>query len=278
MDDYLRYAKHIVALLIMGSATLLFSCKPASSPHYNPETLVTQRSDTLTMILSQNGLRRYRFETPLLERYELAREPFIEFTRGIFVETFKDSTEEIESTIIADYAIRYEDRARWEARGNVVASGVDGNTLYTEQLFWDEKTERIFSNVTSTIVQGEDVFVGERFISDDKLQNWMFLNYEGQVGFDPTPNEGGAEGDDPESAEGGPSPAETTTREATPAETLPEPKPEPEQRPEGLGPRRPERAPTPTVRPIRELPKNGAVARPQELQIMDMQETVTTKQ
>lgn len=224
---------------------MLLSCKDQSVSTPNPETLITQRSDTLTMIVSQNGRKSYRFETPLLERYELAREPYMEFTQGIFLETFKDSTEEIESTIIADYAIRYENRQRWEARGNVVATGVEGRTLYTEQLFWDEKTERVFSNVTSKIVQGDDVFVGERFVSDDKLQNWTFLNYEGQVGFDASPNDGSSEqqpGEQDPSAqdeaqtpqipatnEQEAQPADTTT--APPAVQRPTPAPAPSERP-----------------------------------------------
>ena len=218
---------------------MLLSCKEQNVSSYNPETLITQRSDTLTMIVSQNGRKSYRFETPLLERYELAREPYMEFTQGIFLETFKDSTEEIESTIIADYAIRYENQSRWEARGNVVATGVEGRTLYTQQLFWDEKTERIFSNVTSTVVQGDDVFVGERFISDDKLQNWRFLNYEGQVGFDTSPNEGvqeeGEETLPDVDATEAPIPEPAPAEEAAPVETVPE--------------RRPAPAPTPAQRP-----------------------------
>lgn len=182
MGDYLKYLKLCVALLVTGGATLLISCDTETVVQYNPETLLTQRSDTLTTIESTNGLKKMRFETPLMESYELAREPYTEFRRGVFLETFKDSTETIEMTLVADYAINYKDRAIWEARGNVVVVSEEGNrTLYTEQLFWDQKTERIYSNVDSRVVQNKDIFDGEGFESDDKFKEWSFRNYKGRM-------------------------------------------------------------------------------------------------
>ncbi len=41
--------------------------------------------------------------------------------------------------------------------------------LYTQQLFWNARTKKIYSNVDSKIVQndGRDVFIGEGFESDE---------------------------------------------------------------------------------------------------------------
>ena len=45
--------------------------------------MMTQQSENLRLVYSQNGNLSYRFETPLLERYELAREPYMEFRKGV---------------------------------------------------------------------------------------------------------------------------------------------------------------------------------------------------
>jgi hypothetical protein len=74
---------------------------------------------------------------------------------------------------------------------NVVATGAQGRTLYTEQLFWDEKTGRVYSNVESTVVQGEDIFVGEGFESDEKFEFWTFRNFTGRLWVDVPEKEGG---------------------------------------------------------------------------------------
>ncbi len=167
----------------------MFSCGNGDSGgEVNAETLMTQKSDTLTLIYSENGVKQYRFYTPLMERYELAREPYMEFRYGIDIVTY-DSLDNPESTLVSDYAIYYENRKLWEARGNVVATGQDDRTLYTQQLFWDQQTGRVYSNVDSKVVQDGDVFIGEGFESDDKFQNWTFRNYVGRITVDTTPTQ-----------------------------------------------------------------------------------------
>lgn len=178
-----------------GAVSLLPSCKekgPVGA--YNPENLITMRSDTLTMSESRNGVLKYKLETPLMERYELAREPYSEYRRGIYLENYKENSTEIQSTIRSDYAIYYENRDEWMVTGNVVATGEDGRTLYTEQLFYNVKTGRVYSNVESRVVQGGDMFIGEGFESDDKFEEWVFRNYTGRVAVNTEEEKGNGNG------------------------------------------------------------------------------------
>ncbi len=174
----------MVALLTLGSAILLYSCSGREQKQDDNETLLTQQSDSLTIIQTAEGKRDYVFETPLMERYELAREPYMEFRKGIEITTFDDSTGLEASHLVADYAIFFEKRELWEAKGNVVAKNVDGQVLYTQQLFWNQKTHRIYSNVDSKVVQGDDVFIGEGFESDDRFEKWSFRKFTGKLTVD----------------------------------------------------------------------------------------------
>lgn len=178
----------MVALLVMGSAILLISCKQeVVVASVDEETLVTQRSDSLVLIMSERGIRKYRFETPLLERYELAKKPYMEFKKGVDIITYEDSTMDVASTLIADYAIFYETKKLWEAKGNVVAKKVDGQTLMTEQLFWDQITKKIYSDVESTVIDGDNVIVGVGFESDEEFDDYLFREPKGKVLFDAEP-------------------------------------------------------------------------------------------
>ena len=169
---------------LLGGAILLFSCSgQKATKGVNLETMITQQSDTLTMVFTKNGRKEYRFWTPLMERYEFARDPYMEFRRGINIITF-DSLGNDNSKLRADYAIFYEKRELWEARGNVVGTSSDGRQLYTNQLFWDEKTDKIYSNVDCKIVDGSDVFVGEGFESDSEFKDWVFRESEGRMWVD----------------------------------------------------------------------------------------------
>lgn len=186
------YFKLKVAFLVAGSAALLLSCKGDShGEKVNTETLVTMRSENLGMRVSKNGQKSYFFTASLVETYGLAREPYTKYPQGVFVETFRDSTDVVESTLKADEAISYDDRDLWMASGNVVATG-SGNTFYSEQLFWDAKTDRIYSNVHCRVEDGDGVHFGTGLVSDSSLENWEFLDYEGSIAVDLAPNEDGA--------------------------------------------------------------------------------------
>ncbi len=175
-------------LLAAGSVLALISCRGASpSEPVDVEALVTQRIDTLTRIQSENGRKSYRFRTPLLESHDLASEPYTEFPRGIHIETFKDSTGTVESILTADYAIFWTKKELWEAKGNVKAVNADGRILETQQLFWDQRTQKIYSNVDTKVTEGEDVMIGVGFESDESLNDLVFRRPRGKVSVDVEP-------------------------------------------------------------------------------------------
>ena len=175
-----------VALYVTGSAILLFSCadKEAGRAGASEETMMTEYSEDLSVVMSQNGRRSYHFVTPLLEGYSLAREPYREFRKGVKITTYQnDSLTTVDAVLTANYAIYYENRELWEAKGNVVVEKSDGKTLYTQQLFWNARTKKIYSNVDSKIVQnnGRDVFIGEGFESDEEFKDWRFRRMKGRM-------------------------------------------------------------------------------------------------
>ena len=179
-----------VALLFLAGAILLFGCKgKKSAKEEDVQNMMTQQSENLRLVYSQNGNLSYRFETPLLERYELAREPYMEFRKGVKVETYNDTTHLVESTLTANYAIFLENQQLWEAKGNVVATNAPGQKLETEQLFWNQKSKRIYSNVDSKVTQKDGVILGEGFESDEQFQDFIFRRPKGKVAVDTAPKE-----------------------------------------------------------------------------------------
>lgn len=145
---------------------------------------MTEYSEDLSVVMSQNGRRSYHFVTPLLEGYSLAREPYREFRKGVKITTYQnDSLTTVDAVLTANYAIYYENRELWEAKGNVVVEKSDDKTLYTQQLFWNARTKKIYSNVDSKIVQnnGRDVFIGEGFESDEEFKDWRFRRMKGRM-------------------------------------------------------------------------------------------------
>lgn len=193
----------MIALSIVGSATLLLSCSKKSDPiTFDYETLMTESSQNRTIVMMDNGKRSYTFTSPLMEGYSLATNPYQEFRRGISMTTYTDTLSMVDATITANYAIYYERQKLWEAKGNVVIikrlrNGADTTVtglteIYTQQLFWNATTKKIYSNVDTKVLQPDGWHFGVGFDADDDLKNIHFRKYSSEMEFDmsqPTPEE-----------------------------------------------------------------------------------------
>lgn len=143
---------------------------------------MTEKSSNLTIVVSENGRKSYRFTTPLLEGYTLGRDPYREFRKGIKITTFQDdSLTTVNATLESNYAIYYENRKLWEAKGNVRIVKHDGTKVFTQQLFWNSTTKRIYSNVDTKIVTADDTHYTEGFESDEDLVELNFRHWKGKV-------------------------------------------------------------------------------------------------
>lgn len=191
----------MLALSILGSATLLFSCSSKhSSVEYDTETLMTELSENRTIDMVENGVRSYTFSAPLIEGYSLAQNPYQEFRKGIKMTTYtSDSLSLIDATITANYAIYYDKQKLWEAKGNVViikhnrkgkdTTVVSNTEVYTQQLFWDARTKKIYSNVDTKVLQPDGWHFGVGFEADEDLKNIHFRKYKSEMEFDFSPVE-----------------------------------------------------------------------------------------
>ena len=181
-----RHITHIIALLVMGSAILLSSCGGNSrTGQESLDRIKTEESHDLTIVMSENGRRSYLFETPLLEGYMLGRDPYREFCKGISITTYQDdSLSTVNAVLVANYAIYYDKRRLWEAKGDVVVTKHDGTRLYTQQLFWNSATKRIYSNVDTRLVTDTDELIGEGFESDEEMNEPRFRRWKGKMQVD----------------------------------------------------------------------------------------------
>lgn len=180
---------------------MLYSCKAEQQvveEKVNTETLMTEYSEDLSIQMSENGLKSYYFSTPLMEGYSMARDPYKEFRKGVKVVMYEDdSTANVSATLTSNYAIFYENRKLWEAKGDVVVVQTNGRKLYTQQLFWNQATHRIYSNVDSRVIDGDELYDCEGFESDENMTDWSYRKLKGVTYFtDPESDSDEATADD----------------------------------------------------------------------------------
>lgn len=142
----------------------------------------TIKGTNIEVIFSDSAKVKVQVLAPEFLQFKNAERPYLEFPEGLEVYFYDDSLR-IESRIRADHATYYNEEKLWHATGDVVAKKLtNGDQLNTEELFWDEEKELIYSN-TFTRIQNEDgTFYGKNgFESHQNLNNWQLKGSSGTV-------------------------------------------------------------------------------------------------
>lgn len=83
------------------------------------------------------------------------------------------------SVLTADSGIVYNRTNDLEARGHVVVVSDSGVVLETEVLRWDNRKQKIISEVPVRFTTAEDTLIGDSFVSDPDLKNYELRNARG---------------------------------------------------------------------------------------------------
>ena len=113
---------------------------------------MTQQSENLTVIQTKEGNLPSVFPRPLLEEYEYAEEPLHRIPQRDRDRDLQRLDPDCRSEAVGQLRVFMKRQQLWEAKGNV-RGNADGNQLETEQLFWNQKSKRVYSNVDSKITQ-----------------------------------------------------------------------------------------------------------------------------
>lgn len=131
---------------------------------------------------TDSGVLVGKIIAPEVNQYVRKEDPYYEFPKGMKA-YFYDIYGDVESSIHANYAIYYDKKQLWEARNQVLAENpAKGEKLETEQMFWDQKEKRIYSDKYAKMTNQDGVFVGENgFEATQNLSKWWMKGYSGKV-------------------------------------------------------------------------------------------------
>jgi LPS export ABC transporter protein LptC len=142
----------------------------------------TIQGTNIQVIYSDSAKVKVQILAPTYKQYPTAERPHMEFENGLEVYFYDDSAK-IESEIRADYTIYYMEERLWHATGNVVAQKFDnGDALYTDELFWDENEELIYSDSYTRVISEDNTLYGKNgFRSNQNLTNWQLIGSSGTI-------------------------------------------------------------------------------------------------
>ncbi len=128
--------------------------------------------------ITDSGRVSYLFMAPLMNQYDNQEEPYTEFPHGLHLIVY-NKQEEIDAQIKSEYAIYYEKEDLWELQNNVEAVNFKNEVINTEQLFWDSRSHRIYSDEFIKITTDEEILTGYGFESDENFENYTIKNISG---------------------------------------------------------------------------------------------------
>lgn len=169
------------ASMVVVVLLLLFSCSGGETEQIEA---VIDRSQIpklhaldVSTVISDSGITRYRINTPQWDMYDKSNRPYWEFPIGAHFERF-DENLKVDANIHCEYAKFMEQEQLWILRGNVRATNIKGELFETEELFWNQRTEKIYSDSLIKITQESYIIIGTGFDSNQEMTSYDVKNTE----------------------------------------------------------------------------------------------------
>lgn len=176
----LRRSIYAISVLVM-----VISCKndiETIQALTSESTLPDVTGFNVEMSYTDSGMLKGKIIAPEVYQYNRREEPYNEFPKGMRAVFYDARGKEI-SYIKANYAIFYTKKELWEGRNEVLGENhTTGEKIETEQIFWDQKGKRIYSDKFSKVTNVDGVFIGENgFESNENLSSLRLNGYSGKV-------------------------------------------------------------------------------------------------
>lgn len=168
----------IVMLLLFPSC--VEKKKSLAAAIQNRDSLPIMNTTGVTTLISDSGVTRYRITTKEWLIFDRKKPAYWSFEKGLYLEKF-DSTYHIDASIKADTAYYFSDKKLWELRGHVLIKNLKGDKFSTSQLFWDQSTEKVYSNKFIRIQQKDKVITGHSFESNQQMTIYTIKKTVGAI-------------------------------------------------------------------------------------------------
>ncbi|MGC1473555.1 MAG: LPS export ABC transporter periplasmic protein LptC [Psychroserpens sp.] len=178
-----KYTYIVTAIVV----TMFFSCKNNFKAVQNIGVLQNQpigeaKNINLKYTEAPDSIGRViaNLESPKMLDYSNRDFAFSEFPDGLRLYLYDENNQK--NTVLADYGIVYNETDLIDLQGNVVLITPQNDSLFAEQLYYDQKREWLFTNLpvrlkSATANNGN----GDIFDSDTKFKNYTILDGRGDM-------------------------------------------------------------------------------------------------
>jgi LPS export ABC transporter protein LptC len=149
--------------------------------HLGDKKTAVEEAKTVESYLSQNGKVKAKLTAPYMLRY-LTDSTYVEFPHSLHVDFYNDSLA-VESQLDALYGKYREWEKKVYLRDSVVViNKMTGDTLRSPELWWDQRTEKIYTDKPVRIHTRDKVIFGEHgLIASQDFTEYVINQAQGQL-------------------------------------------------------------------------------------------------
>ena len=135
----------------------------------------------ISSVHTDSGLVSSILESPKMYNFTNSDFPYFEFPENLEVILYDKNNNK--TKIFSDYAISYSNTDLIDLRGNVIVSTHLGDTLFTDQLYYERLEEWLFTDNKFRYISDDKEIYGVGFNSDKTFEKKKFLEVTGYVSF-----------------------------------------------------------------------------------------------
>ena len=186
MKSVIKDITKVRITIALGVIVMLFLCiacgdkPPITEAITNRNERPRLKVDDITTIISDSGITRYRISAKVWCVYDKAAEPYWDFPEGLHLERF-DEYYIPDAKIDCKRARYYQNRRLWELNDSVRATNLQGDQFATQQLFWSQNEERIYSDSAIVVTQRDKKIMGEGFESNQSMTRYTIRKTKGII-------------------------------------------------------------------------------------------------
>jgi len=143
--------------------------------------LNTERADSVTIIYSKEGITKAQLFAKTFNHVQDAKPPYIEMKNGIRVLFYNDSMN-LQSTLLAKYGRYFEQSGNVLVRDSVVVYNIKKEQLNTEELIWNEKLQKFYTDKFVKITTPTQIIYGNGLESNQNFSDYTILKMKGIIG------------------------------------------------------------------------------------------------
>ena len=138
------------------------------------------KAEEVVIIFSENGKVKGRLFATEFIINEHAKPPYMDARKGLRIESYNDSTT-LESTLTAKYARYYMRQGNILIRDSIVIVNKKGERLATEELVWNDKLKKFYTEKFVRINTPTQVMYGDGLEANQDFTWYQITNIKGLI-------------------------------------------------------------------------------------------------